>query len=254
VIGGDIRRLPGGKGANQAVAAARLGASVRMVGAVGDDAAGIELIETLRAAGVDVSAVRIVPAPTGAALVLVDDTGENQIVVSVGANAHLEIEPADVAAADTVLAQLELPLATVRRAAALTTGMFVLNAAPAREVPADLLDRCDLVVVNDGERASIRGLDRARLLAVTHGAGGATLLEGGKAVAHASAPSVSAVDTVGAGDAFTAALAVRLTQGHSPVEALEFACVAGALATTRHGAQSALPDLGEVLMWLQNAS
>lgn len=254
VLGGEIERLPGGKGANQAVAAARLGAAVRMVGAVGDDGAGEEMLQALAGASVDIASVRTVKGPTGMALVVVDEIGENQIVVSPGANAHVALEACDLSGVDAVLAQLEIPLAVVERAAEMTAGFFCLNAAPARDLPRSLIERSDLVIVNDSEHAALPGLHRARLLAVTHGAAGATLIANGKVIARASPPPVRAIDTVGAGDAFAAAITIRLAGGQSAAEALAYACAAGALATTQRGAQSAFPMSEEVAIWASRAS
>jgi ribokinase len=246
VRGGQLRRTPGGKGANQAVAAARLGATVRMIGAVGDDAAGGSCVTALRGAGVDVERVRTVPTNTGTALIAVDPHGENLIVVSPGANERIEVTAGDLAGCDVVLAQLEVPLAAVEAAAAAAGGLFCLNAAPSRELPSSLIQRCDLVVVNQHERAAIPELDAARRLIVTYGADGAALVEHGREVARARPPRVDVVDTVGAGDAFTAAVAICFAAGVDAAETLAFACAVGALATTRPGAQPALPTRAEV--------
>jgi ribokinase len=250
VRGGDLVRVPGGKGANQAVAAARLGASVSMIGAVGDDHEGRRQREFLDAAGVRTEAVRLVPGPTGVAMIAVDPDGENLIIVSPGANQRVDVQPADLTGAALVLTQLEIPLDVVLAAARQTTGLFCLNAAPAQPLPAELIERCDLLVVNEGERAAIEGLQAARRLVVTYGARGAALfrggLEGGRELARATPPRVDAIDTVGAGDCFTAAIAVAHAWGLDPEPALRFACAAGALATTRPGARAGLPTLAQV--------
>ncbi|MFL6129551.1 MAG: PfkB family carbohydrate kinase [Mycobacteriales bacterium] len=245
----DYRRVPGGKGANQALAARRLGADVALVAAVGQDAAGTEALALLVADGVDLGRVRVVPdAPTGVALIVVDEAGENMIVVVPGANARLAVTADDLAGADAVLCQLEVPVQTVAAAAAHApaAALFCLNTAPAGPVPPAVLDRADLVVANQGEHAELDGLDRARLIAVTAGADGAVLLEAGREVAAAAPPTVTAVDGTGAGDAFTAALVVGLLAGLDRRTALRRACAAGAAAASRPGAQPALPRAADV--------
>jgi len=239
VTGATFTRVPGGKGANQAVAAARLGADVTMIGCVGgDDLAGPATAE-LKAAGVTL-ALKVAPeAATGVALVTVDAHGENEIVVAPGAN--LELRPGDVALpeADGVLAQLEIPLETVERVAA-EAPRFFLNAAPARAgVPT-----AEVTIVNRYELDALG--ERGGLVALTLGAEGAVLLEGGIEIARAEPPAVEVVDGTGAGDAFTACLVVSLLEGRDRVEALRRACVAGALAASRFGAQASLPTAAEV--------
>ena len=216
-------RSPGGKGANQAVAASRLGAKVTMVGAVGDDELAAEALSGLVAAGVELDVER--KGQTGVALIYVDSAGENEIAVFPGANA--EVTPRSVEGA--VMCQLEVPDAVVLAAAA-KAEFFALNAAPARVLDVEP----DLLVVNELEREVF---SRGRLVAVTRGAEGAILLEGGREVARAAAPEVEAVDSTGAGDAFTAALVVSLLEGLDRQEALERACAVGAEAATRVGGQ-----------------
>jgi ribokinase len=230
-----LDRVRGGKGANQAVAAARLGAEVTLVCAVGRDAFADEALPeeerlTVQAERVD--------APTGVALILVDAAGENQIVVAPGANAQLgEVE---VGEADAVLCQLEVPDAAVVSAWHGATGLFCLNAAPARAVAVD----ADLTVVNRYELETLTRRDG--LVALTLGAEGAVLLEDGEEVARAAPPEVEAVDGTGAGDAFTACLLVSLLEGRPREEALRRACAAGALAASRAGAQPSLPTAADV--------
>jgi ribokinase len=239
VTDAEFARVPGGKGANQAVAAARVGADVRMVGCVGDDAFADEALAGLRAAGVALE-VRTVSAPTGVALILVDAAGETEIVVVPGANAL--VDPVDDA--ENVLVQLEIPLETVAALARHASGFFCLNAAPAKPVPVEVLGRADVVVVN---RYELDALPEApRLAALTLGAEGAVLLEDGEEVARARPPRVDAVDGTAAGDAFTACLVVSLLEGRDREEALERACAAGALAASRPGAQPSLPTAAEV--------
>jgi ribokinase len=244
VTGAEFTRVPGGKGANQAVAAARLGAQVTMVGCVGGDDFAREARSALETSGVDVWRIRVVDGPTGVALILVDAEGENQIVVAPGANARLSPDDADVGEADGVLCQLEVPVEAVA-AAARTDAFFCLNVAPSRPVPAELLARADLVVANRYELDALGGAPPG-LTALTLGAEGAVLLEDGVEVARAEPPPVVAVDGTAAGDAFTACLAVSLLEGRARDEALRRACAAGALAASRFGAQTSLPTASEV--------
>jgi ribokinase len=239
VTDAEFARHPGGKGANQAVAAARLGATVRMVGCVGDDELADAALAGLRDADVELE-VRTVPAPTGVAFIVVDREGENEIVVAPGANGFVEAP----AAGENTLAQLEIPAEAVAAAARATSGFFALNAAPAKPVPAEVLGRADLVVVN---RYELDALPEApRVTALTLGEEGAVLLEDGEEVARAAPPSVKAVDGTAAGDAFTACLVVSLLEGRDREEALRRACAAGALAASRPGAQPSLPTATEV--------
>ncbi|HET8641602.1 MAG TPA: ribokinase [Pseudonocardiaceae bacterium] len=240
-------RVPGGKGANQALAARRLGAQVRLVAAVGDDALADEALALLRTDGVDTSAVtRHAGTATGLAMIEVDDTGETTIVVVPAANSKLRVEPGQVAGADAVLTVLEVPDEAVSAAAAGAGGFFAVNAAPARPIPPDALARADLVVVNRAEYAMVPGLAGARLVAVTLGAEGAVLLRGGQELCRARPPAVRAVDGTAAGDAFTAALVLGLAGGPSAPDALGSACAAGALTASRAGAQPSLPTAAEV--------
>jgi ribokinase len=237
----SFERHPGGKGANQAVAAARLGASVRMTGCVGADAFSGEALSGLRESRVRLE-VASVNAPTGVALILVDDAGETQIVVAAGANAQLR--PEDVPSGGVVLTQLEVPVAVVE-AASERAETFCLNAAPAVSLPPQVVDRAALVVVNRHELDALPA--RPRLAALTLGAEGAVLLEGGDEVARAAPPTVEAVDGTAAGDAFTAALVVGLyLEGREREDALRRACAAGALAASRPGAQPSLPTAAEL--------
>jgi len=229
---------PGGKGANQAVGAARLGARVRFVGAVGRDSFADEALSGLREAGCDLE-VADVDAPTGVAVIYVDASGENTIVVAPGANGLVEAVDPEGA----VLCQLEIPLQVVE-AAASRASFFCLNAAPARPVPVDLVRRADLVVVNRYELEALPGTPR--FTALTLGPDGALLLENGKEVARAEPPRVDAVDGTAAGDAFTACLVVSLLEGRPREEALTRACKAGALAASRPGAQPSLPTAEDV--------
>jgi ribokinase len=258
VVGGDRQELPGGKGANQAVAAARLGATVAFVGRVGDDDAGRRLRDGLAAEGVDVTHVRVDPdAPTGMALIAVDGAGENTIVVSSGANAR--VSAADVEAARDVLAgaavtlvQHEIPEDAVAAAIAGAGGTVVLNPAPARPIVAPV----DVLVPNRGELETLvgragdpielaRSLDGVRAVVVTLGNEGAAVIEGSR-VERIPAPRVDAVDTTGAGDAFCGALAQALDAGADLVEAARWAVRAAAASVTKPGAQGGLPRAADL--------
>jgi ribokinase len=233
VTDAGFARYPGGKGANQAVAAARLGASVRMIGSVGDDLEAAEATAGLREAGVELDLQRS-NDPTGVALITVDAKAETTIVVAPGANTSLEPRPTDGA----VLCQLEIPDEPVL-AAAREASFFCLNAAPARPIELDP----DLLVVN---RYEFEIVSRGKLVALTLGRKGAVLLENGREIARAAPPPVQAVDGTAAGDAFTACLVVSHLEGREWDEALRRACAAGAIAASRPGAQPSLPTAAEV--------
>jgi ribokinase len=268
VLGSDLAVHPGGKGANQAVAAARLGARTALLARVGDDGHGRLLLDSLRSAGVDSVGVLVGGAPTGVALITVDPSGDNSIVVSPGANGRLT--PEDVRAAGSlfhasrvVSAQLEIPLETVVAVAASLApdSRFVLNPSPPRPLPAVLLAACDPLIVNEHEAKVILGdsaigddpEDWARILlakgprsvVVTLGAQGA-LVASRDGVSRVASVKVDAVDTTGAGDAFTAALAYRLGTGASLEEAAAYAARVGAAAVTKEGAQDSFPTAEEV--------
>jgi ribokinase len=231
--GATLERISGGKGANQAVGAARLGADVRMVGCVGKDQTADEALAGLREAGVELD-VREVAAPTGVAIILVAADGENVIVVVPGANAQV----GGFSVSGHVLCQLEIPDDAVKEARAQAQWLCV-NAAPARP----LVVEADLVVANRYE-AEVVGPQR--LIAVTLGEEGAVLLEDGVEVARARPPHVEAVDGTAAGDAFTACLVVSLLERREREDALRRACAAGAIAASRFGAQPSLPTADEV--------
>jgi ribokinase len=232
----SFERIPGGKGANQAVAAARLGADVRFVGCVGRAVAAEEALVNLR--GLEL-AVREVDAPTGVALIVVAADGENQIVVVPGANAEVSLATDCYKVSGAVLCQLEIPDAAIEQARE-QADWLCINAAPAREVPVP----ADLLVVNRYELDVVG--TRAGVVAVTLGEEGAVLLEDGVEVARARPPRVEAVDGTAAGDAFTACLVISLLEGRDREEALHRACAAGAIAASRFGAQPSLPTAGEV--------
>ena len=249
-----LEHRPGGKGGNQALAARRLGANVQMVACVGDEPNADLALAQLATEGVGLQYVRrLANVKTGVAMIIVDEKGENQIVVAPGANAQFVEEYLDVPRCDGMIAQLEVPMATLIRAAREHAGFFCLNAAPARPVAEDLLARTDLLVVNELESEAIgpRLADYHGWLAVTYGSSGAELTREGSWVASSESPRVDSVDSVGAGDAFTAALTVGLMRDMEPQQALERACAAGAIATTRSGAQNA-PTEAEIDALLNN--
>ncbi len=249
VTGATLARHPGGKGGNQALAARRLGAEVALIARVGADAMAGEALALLRAEGVDLSACVADPdQPTGVALIAVDARGENQILVAPGANAAFAPDHLPTAIDGALICQLELPPETVARAMTAASGFVCVNLAPAREVPPEVLQRADLIVVNEGEAAFYGAKLHAApgLVAVTWGAKGAGLYRGGVLLADAKPPKVDAVDTTGAGDTFVAALVIALLEGQSHADALAFACAAGALTATRAGAQPSLPNRAEV--------
>ena len=258
VLGGDRRELPGGKGANQAVAVARLGAEVAMVGRVGADAQGARLRKGLSDEGIDVEHVIVdEDAPSGMALIAVDGAGENTIVVSSGANAHVGAsdvaEARDIlAAASVTLLQHEVPVSAVEAAIATAGGTVVLNPAPARPLGRAV----DVLVPNRGELAALtgrtgdpetlaRGLGLAGAVVVTLGKDGVLVVEGERAE-RIAAPRVQAVDGTGAGDAFCGALAQALAEGADLVEAARWAVRVAAVSVTRMGAQSGLPRREDV--------
>lgn len=253
VTGAELHRFPGGKGANQALAAQRLGADVSLIARVGQDATADEALALLREGGVDLSHCIALPdAATGTALIAVAPSGENQIVVAPGANRLLQPDDLEVPDVDALICQLEVPADTVARAAQEFAGFFCVNLAPAMHIDVSVLQRADLVVVNETESAWYGDALSAchGIVATTRGSSLATLERDGELVAEVQPPRIDAVDTTGAGDTFTAALTVALVEGRAPAAALEFACAAGAVAATSMGAQSSLPMRDEVQAWI----
>lgn len=234
-----LERIPGGKGANQAVAAARLGARVRFVGRIGTDDL---VLRSLESEGVDTSGVARDEGESGVALILVDARGENVIAVAPGANRRLSATDVEVGECDAVMCQMEIPPEAIT-AASEAAPFFCLNAAPAR-APIDPAWKPDLVVVNRYEKDIVGPYDG--LTALTLGAEGAVLLENGVEVARARPPEIQVLDGTAAGDAFCAALVVSLLEGREREAALRRACVAGALAASKPGAQPSLPTAAEV--------
>jgi ribokinase len=276
IIGADdLHMIPGGKGANQAYASAMLGAEVSMVGRVGDDMFGEQLITSLKKAGVDTHNItRDSDAPTGIAMIVVEEGGQNSIVVSSGAN--WRISPMDVLRAETVirsanliLLQLEIPLPAVIKAAQFAKDhgvKVVLNPAPAQQLPAELLSLTDILIPNETEAAMLSGCDvgtddgirqaAARLcqsgvktIIMTRGSRGASMITENEIV-HFPAFSVEPVDTTAAGDAFVGSFAVALVEGRSITEAVRYGNAAGALSSTKSGSQPSMPgrdDLDKIL-------
>lgn len=255
VTGATLSRFPGGKGGNQALAARRLGAEVRLIACVGRDAHAEEALAMLREEGVNLDSLAIDAAtPTGVAMISVDPSGENQIVVAPGANRKLAPDALSFSDEDALICQLEVPADTVAEAAKLFRGFVTMNLAPAKEVDVAVLQRADLVIVNEIEAAWYGPTLSAcaGYVATTFGAAGAVLEKGGETVARARAPRITAIDSVGAGDSFTAALTVALVEGQDPDDALRFACAAGACAASRPGAQPSLPRRGDVESMLES--
>lgn len=256
VTGAKLARHPGGKGANQALAARRLGMEVRLIAAVGNDDMAEEALKLLRSGGVDLSATQYINGETtGVALIAVSEEGENQIVVCPGANEALDPGDVEGERIEDMMGVLEVPLPVLLAAAERASGFIALNLAPAMEVPDALLQRASLVIVNETEAAfygaALHG--PGRFVAISLGAAGAELWRDGVKIASARPPEVQVVDTTGAGDTFSAALTVSLIRGRPPEEALHFAVTAGALACTRPGAQPSLPRRSEVEALLKTA-
>jgi len=261
-LGTDFVMVPGGKGANQAIAAARAGASCAFLGAIGSDSFGVTLKARIRAAGVDTGHLRVVYGISGVALVMVNAEGENAILVTPGANGAFtdltEEECGAVRAADVLVAQLEIPVETVTEAAVAARDAgtrVVLNAAPARPLPDDLLAAVDVLVVNEREAHALTGrgredpralLDLAPRAVLTLGAEGAWYGDRDGTAVHVPPVKVDVVDSTAAGDAFTAALAVGWGEGRDLVDAVRWAAAAGAACARRLGASVALPFRAEI--------
>ncbi len=277
ILGGNYQTIPGGKGANQAVAAARLGAKVTMVGRVGQDAFGALLRGALERDEIDVRAIQFDPrASSGIALITLDEQGRNTIVVASGAN--MTITPAEVTAElkaislmDVLVMQLESPVECVLQAARLGSARgakVILNPAPARLLPDEIYRYIDVLVPNESETSLLSGLpvdtlEQAEMaarklqavgvqnLVLTLGGRGALVIEGNHPAVHIPAHAVQVVDTTAAGDAFVAGLAVGLAEGIPLIEAVRLGNAAGAIAVTRLGAQPAMPRRGEIERFLQ---
>lgn len=275
ILGGDFLMVPGGKGANQAVAIAKLGAHAILVARLGDDVFGRKSLENFQKENVDTQYVTLTPGtPSGVALITVDTAGNNAIVVAPGANAKLSPDDiyraqSEICSAGAVVAQLEVPLATIQCAAELAhrAGVtFVLNPAPAQKLPSSLLAMVTVLTPNEIEAEILTGIrvvdpdsacaaaDRlleagSRAAIVTMGAKGFLLAQGNRRD-YIAAERVNVVDTTAAGDAFTGSLAVSVGQGHSLADSAVFASRAAALSVTRRGAQPSMPTMEEVCAFI----
>jgi len=276
VRGRNFHRSPGGKGANQACAAARMGIKCALIGAVGDDLFGDELLASLRGDEIEVAAVmRRANTSSGVAMITVDDAGQNQIVLAAGANDT--VSPSEIARhsailweSKAVIAQLEIPLDAVEaalRQAKQGRALAVLNPAPYAELSDELLRLCDWIIPNEIEAIqladmTVRSAEDASLaaqnlrkrsggacIAVTLGAAG-VWVEAPEFSGHIPGFAVQAVDTVAAGDVFIGAFVTRLVEGADPRDAARFACAAAAISVTRRGAQASIPRRSEVDAWL----
>ena len=274
VLGGDVQTHPGGKGANQAVAAARAGVRVRMIGCVGSDAPGATMRENLGREGIDTTLVKTVCAPSGAAFIAVNTDGQNTIIVSSGANAQVtvsDLNPSRLAWSKVLLMQLETPLEVVLKAASLAKQggvRVVLNLAPAMPLSVAQLRDIDVLIVNETEAGMLGGTvpqsarealvvarDLRELVStviVTLGAGGA-VYSSLDAEGHTPSPVVQVVDTTAAGDAFIGALCAALCDGLALEAAVKRGVAAGALACTKAGAQPSLPRRAEIDALLMKA-
>ena len=242
----------GGKGLNQAVACARMGARTAFIGCVGNDSAGIMLRDLLNSEGIDTSQLVTVDAPTGRAFITVDASGENTIVIAAGANAHVGKTVITLPSSKVLLAQLEIPLDVVTQVfAEARNTMTILNPAPAAEIPSELLSLCDYAVPNENESVALGGTQSLLRAGVTTVV--TTLGERGAEISDSSSMTpiapykVDAIDTVGAGDAFVGALCTELARGETIEHSARIASIAGALATTVHGAVPSLPTRAAVM-------
>ncbi|MET7306374.1 MULTISPECIES: ribokinase [unclassified Streptomyces] len=264
VTGREFRTIPGGKGANQAIAAARAGGDVLMIGAVGDDAYGVRLRAELEHAGVETDLLHTAEGPSGTAHIVVDDSGGNAIVVIPGANGTVHTlgpgEMATIAEADLLLLQLELPLSAVVEGARMAHAQGVrtiLTPSPVQPLPDELFDTVDLLIPNEHEAAALSGKTEPHAAAeillrhvpevvITLGSKGCLYAARGSETVHFPAPEVTAVDTTGAGDTFVGALAVALGEGRAVPEALAWASTAAALCVQKPGASTSMPYRSEI--------
>jgi len=241
--GGTYQAVPGGKGANVALAARRLGANVKLIAAIGADDYAEQALANLKAEGVDLTQLKHKDAHTGLAFINVSNTGENQIAVAAGANG--EFKPQDLSAitADALITQFEIPAETVLTAIENFNGLTCLNPSPVIGDISPFLPHIDVLIVNEIEARHYgeQLYDYKGLMVKTKGAQGAAIYQNGAQQCAALPPEVDVMDTTGAGDCFAAALMVAMAEGKASEEALRFACTAGALATTKIGAQSASP-------------
>ncbi len=268
ISGEDLQVIPGGKGANQAVAAARLGANVSMLGRVGKDNFGDFLLNNLKSNNVDSQHVQRDDASTGTATIIVDSNGQNSIVLSAGANGKVssaDVESASFLHHKLLLLQLEIPAPTVLAAAQRAKEnnvRVILNPAPAKEIPDELIALADFIIPNETELSLLTGMDvndlpsaerAARVLLqrgakhviVTLGSKGALIVDNAQAT-HVDTFKVNVVDTTAAGDAFIGGFATKLLGSDDLLLAVQYGCACGALATTKFGAQPSLPTKQEV--------
>jgi ribokinase len=276
LAGSEFHLIPGGKGANQAVAASRSGANTHMIGCVGDDAFGEIMLESLRNANVDVNGVsRLNGISTGTATIIVEESGENRIIIIPGANGRVTYNLVEqkwdlIARSDMVILQYEIPLTTVHsiiKNCQQQNIPVLLNPAPMYPIPMDILSALDTLVVNEAEAAnlteiSIGGLDSAKESArkilqsgvktviITLGENGAILLDNNGFIYHPGY-KIPVVDTTAAGDTFVGGYAASINEGKSSTKALEYACAASAIAVTKLGAQTSIPSRDEVEIFLQ---
>lgn len=236
---------PGGKGANQAVAAARMGGNVSMFGAVGDDEPGEMCLSALTQSGVNTNSIAKVSSPTSTALVMVEHSGENQIVVADGANQQATFDLDQISAAHAVIVQFEIPESVIIAAGKAANGIFCVNAAPVRDISDELAGLIDVLIVNEHEFAQL-GNPAHGLVIVTSGANEVVAYQNGEVAARAQPPKVEALDTVGAGDTFVGAFVVAYASGKTVADSLQLACAASAISTLKLGAQSGMPTSDEV--------
>ncbi|AZI57337.1 ribokinase [Nakamurella antarctica] len=249
LLGNSFQTIPGGKGSNQAIAAAKAGGAVTFIGAVGSDGFAAELRSNLHAAGVDCSLLRTAPGPSGIAAIAVNKSAENTIVVVPGANFAMtslaDSDTAAIASSAMLVCQLEIPMTTVVAAAqaAQTAGVPVLlNPSPMQNLSAELLAATTILIVNEGEAREIgSAADHVAHVIVTLGGAGARYRGPDGAAFQVPVPDIDPIDTTGAGDGFAGAFAVAWAEGQSPLQAVRFACCAGALATTVRGASTSSP-------------
>jgi ribokinase len=228
-----------------------MGGNVSMFGAIGDDEPGQMCLAALTQSGVITDSVLKVSSPTSTALVMVEHSGENQIVVADGANQHATFDADQVSLADAVIVQFEIPESVIIEAGKASNGIFCVNAAPVREISDELAELIDVLIVNEHEFVQL-GKPSSGLVIVTAGAGEVVAYQNGKAVVKSQPPKVEALDTVGAGDTFVGAFVVSYASGKSISDSLDIACAASALSTLKLGAQSGMPTSDEVNQFLTN--
>jgi ribokinase len=226
-----------------------MGANVSMFGAIGTDEPGQMCLAALKQSGVNTDSVIKVSSPTSTALVMVEHSGENQIVVADGANQHASFDASQISSADAVIVQFEIPESVIVEVGKAANGIFCVNAAPVRELSEELASLIDVLIVNEHEFSQL-GEPKSGLVIVTAGAKEVVAYQNGEAVAKSQPPKVEALDTVGAGDTFVGAFVVAYASGKSISESLDLACAASALSTLKLGAQAGMPTANEVAEFL----